>query len=339
MPAPRIALDAFGGDDCPAVELQAAAAAARAGFDILLVGEEAELSAGLLELLDAEHEAEVLARISFLQASGRIEMDDKASQAIRGKAKASMPIAFDAVLQGHADAVVSAGNSGAMLVCGLCKFGRLEGVDRPAIAATLPRRGAKGVLLDVGANVECRPEHLVQFAAMGAAFAGVELGIERPRVGLLSNGSETKKGTALTRSTDEALRGMPSADFDYVGYVEGSSLLRDQADVIVTDGFTGNVALKVLEGAALGFAEAVGPDLLPPALARHFDADTYGGAPLLGVNGVVVLAHGASTQRALLNAIKLARHFVTRDLTGVLRNAIARHASTEEAARSGLFSR
>ena len=131
---------------------------------------------------------------------------------------------------------------------------------------------------------------------------------------------------------------MPSADFDYVGYVEGTSLLADEADVIVTDGFTGNVALKVLEGAALTFSAAVGPDLLPPALARHFDADTYGGAPLLGVNGVAVLAHGASTQRALLNAIKLAHHFVTRDLTGALSSAIARHASTEQAARSGRFS-
>jgi glycerol-3-phosphate acyltransferase PlsX len=317
--------------------LHAAEAAARAGFEILLVGEERLLRRRIERQLDDDPEA--LGRISLKPASGRIEMGDKAAQAIRGKAGASMPIAFDAVVAGEADAVVSAGHSGAMLACGLFKFGRINGVDRPAIAAALPRAEGRGVLLDVGANVECRPEHLIQFAAMGSAYARIELGRERPRVGLLSNGTESGKGTSLTRAADEALRGMPSTQFDYRGYVEGGTLLRDEVDVVVTDGFSGNVALKVLEGTALSFAEAVGPDLLTPALQRHFRPDSYGGAPLLGVNGVAVIAHGASTQTALFNAIKLAAHFVAGDLTGALRDAIARHASTEEAARSGLFSR
>ena len=337
MPSPRIALDAFGADDCPSVELQAAVEAARAGFEILLVGDPEPLRAGLETLFAVDRTG--AERIRIRAASERIEMQDKPATAVRGKSQASMPVAFDAVTEGEADAVVSAGHSGAMLACGLFKFGRLPGVDRPAIATALPRLEGHGVLLDVGANVDCRPEHLVQFAAMGAAFARVEFALETPRLGLLSNGTETGKGTSLTRATDEALRGMPSTDFEYVGYVEGSGLLGGEIDVVVTDGFSGNVALKVLEGSISTFAEALGPENLPEGLRARFDAENYGGAPLLGVNGVAVIAHGASTPTALVNAIKLAHHFVERDLTRALGDAIARHANTEEAARSGLFSR
>ena len=337
MPAPCIALDAFGGDSCPQVELHAAVAAARAGIEILLVGEAARLETQLAAVPDLDPEAR--ARIRVRHASGRIEMSDRATEAVRAKSDASMPVAFDAVVAGDASAVVSAGHSGAMLACGLVKFGRIAAVDRPAIATVLPRLKGRGLMLDVGANVDCRPEHLVQFAAMGSAFARIELGIELPTLGLLSNGTELSKGTALTRATDEALRAMPSHDFEYVGYVEGTGLLSSEVDVIVTDGFSGNVALKVLEGSVAALGEAVGPDLLPEALRRHFDVERYGGAPLLGVNGVAVIAHGSSSPRALFHAIKLAKHFVERDLTGALRETVARHGPADQAARSGVFPR
>ncbi len=333
MSAPRIALDAHGSEAGSRVELQAAQALHQGGLGLVLVGDRSVLEKEAAELGLA------LEGVEWVDAPERITMADSPGRAVRRKSRASMPVAFDLVREGKADAVLSAGNSGAMLACGLFKLGRLPGVDRPAIVTALPRPRGFGVLLDVGANIDCRTAHFVQFAAMGAAYARLELGRERPTVAILSNGAESSKGTALTRAANEALAASAHDDFEYIGYVEGNGLFDPRADVIVTDGFTGNVVLKVLEGGIALFSDWLDDDARAGSLRSRFDAEAYGGAPLLGVNGVAVIAHGASNTRALVNAGKLAAHFVREGLTAALSDAIARHALDSEAARSGQFQR
>ena len=346
-----IALDAFGGDNCPAVEVDAAVAAAREGIAVILVGDRDRLAAELarhdLHDLDASGAVRGLP-LRVHHASEVITMDDTPSKVVRSKTDASMPVCFDLVKKGAAQAVVSAGNSGAMLACGLLKFGRLKGIERPAIVSSVPRQRGQCVLLDMGANVECKPINLVQFAVMGAIFARTSHGVARPRVGLLSNGTEEGKGTELTRAAHRALGAHPSADFSYAGYVEGKDLFKDRVDVIITDGFTGNITLKVLEATAVAFVEQlraavaertlskVGALLMRPTFARfkqRLDPDNYGGAPLLGVEGVTIISHGGASPRALLNAVRLAGQYSARDLTPALRVAAQAHKDLFAAAK------
>jgi len=259
-----------------------------------------------------------------------------------------MPVCFDVVRKGQADAVMSADNSGAMLACGLLKFRRIKGDERTALVTSLPTRQGWVDLLDVGANVDCRPLHLVQFAVMGAVYARWKHGKARPRVGLLSNGTEPGKGTELTRAVHRLLTEASLHDLTYVGYVEGGVLMAGDVDVVVTDGFTGNVALKVAEatgrlvahwlrGSVQGGARrSLGAMLLRSAideLRARLDPDTYGAAPLLGVDGSALICHGGASAFAIAHAIGLARRSVAEALTPRLRDALAGHAALMAAAR------
>jgi glycerol-3-phosphate acyltransferase PlsX len=294
-------------------------------------------------------------------------MEDSPGQAWRRKPDSSMRRCFDLVARAEADAVVSAGNSGAMLACGLFVLGRIDGVDRPGIITTFPLPDGTCALLDMGANVEVKPSNLAQFAAMGAEYARHSHKKARPRVGLLSNGAEAHKGTELTRGAHELLA-HPKAPlgFDYVGYVEGRDIFGGSVDVVVTDGFTGNVVLKTAEGVADTVLRVVRSTIeRPPAdsrgdrrfhalsrgaralagragalllrgsfreMKRRLDWAEYGGAPLLGVKGVVMICHGASPPRAIKNAILGARTFIQTGLMAALREAITRQARVWEPA-------
>jgi glycerol-3-phosphate acyltransferase PlsX len=269
---------------------------------------------------------------------------------VRGKKDSSMRVAFDLVKAGEADAVVSAGNSGAMLACGLFVLGRIDGVDRPGIAGSFPTLRGPCVLCDTGANVDVKAETLAQFALLGAVFAQVAHGRVRPRVGLLSNGEEEHKGTELTRAAHailEKVAAAPGCGFEYRGYVEGRDIFGGELDCVATDGFTGNVVLKASEGVAGAVSaflrEALGSSrrarlggyLLAPALRvleQKFDWAETGGAPLLGVQGVTVLGHGSSGPEALKNAIFQADRFVKEKLSERVAETIARHAPAWRAA-------
>jgi glycerol-3-phosphate acyltransferase PlsX len=295
----------MGGDRAPEEIVAGALDAASDTVAPILYGrrEQLEPLAGGLEIVHAE---EV------------VSMDEKPSDALREKRNSSLFLACRAVGEGSADAVVSAGNTGAMLAAGLVEIRRLPAVHRPAIAVVLPALGGPSVLIDAGANADARPEHLVQFAHMGAVFAEEILGVAQPEVALLSIGEEAEKGNRLVR---EAHPELAAAGLRFRGNVEGRELLAHAADVVVCDGFTGNMALKLMEGTIRTTLETfraevtasvrgkLGGLLIRPAaraLRRRLDPDTYGGAYLLGLRGLVVIAHGNSSRRALANAIALA---------------------------------
>jgi glycerol-3-phosphate acyltransferase PlsX len=258
-------------------------------------------------------------------------MDEKPTDAVRGKPNSSLVVACRAVGERQADAVVSAGNTGAMLAACLLEIRRIPGVRRPAIAVTIPARRGPSVLLDSGANADARPEDLVQFAHMGAVFAEEILGVANPEIRLLSIGEEAEKGNQLTLDAHQLLAS--STDLNFAGNAEGHELLSGAADVVVTDGFTGNVALKVTEGTIRSLLEGlreeitatvagkVGGLLIRQAARRlreRLDPDTYGGAYLLGLRGLAVIAHGNSSRRAIANAIRLAARGVENDVVGRL---------------------
>ena len=300
---PRIAVDALGGDRAPGEVVAGALEAAADGIDVRLFGP-AGLDTGGLPLVEA---------------ADRIEMGAKPAEAVRAKPNSSLVAAVRAVGAGEADAVVSAGNTGAVLAAGLLHVRRLPGVLRPAIAVPIPTRHGPSVLIDGGANADSRPEHLVQFALMGSIFAEQILGLESPTVRLLSIGEEPEKGDQLTIEAHELLRDDSNVRFE--GNAEGRDLLRGAANVVVTGGFTGNLTLKLLEGTISELLEALreeisstargklGGLLIRPAARRlrtRLDPDTYGGAYLLGLRGLAVIAHGNSGRRAVGNAIRLA---------------------------------
>ncbi len=343
MATARIALDAFGGDNCPRAEVQGAVEAARTGVEVVLVGDREAIADELRK--HSDHEG---LPIAIHHAPDRITMDDHPGKAVRAKPEASMPMAFELVRRGEAAAAMSAGNSGAMLACGLFKYRRLRGVDRPAIVASLPNRDSFTTVLDVGANVECRPINLVQFAVLGAAFAAFRHGIARPRVGVLANGSEEGKGTELTRIVHQLLEAHPVGSFSYAGYAEGAGLFDGTFDVVVTDGFTGNVALKVAEATGRLIAgwlrnavtssvvHKFGALLLRGAfgqLRSRMNPDTYGAAPLLGVDGVAFLCHGGATPFAIATALRLAQRTIHEDMMGAVTAALAEAAPLCAAAR------
>ncbi|PRQ07044.1 phosphate acyltransferase PlsX [Enhygromyxa salina] len=352
----RIGLDGFGSDRRPDPEIEAAVRAAKDGLGVELVGDRAVLDAKLAEL------AALPEGISVAHAPDQIEMDESPARAVRGKPRASLCVAIDRLAAGHVDAVVSAGNSGAILAAALLRLGRLPGVDRPAIATSFPSTstpGGRTVLLDAGVNVQCKVLNLVQFAVIGAAFSRVETGVVRPRVGVLANGTEVAKGTALTQGTHELLShdlARRSDAFEFIGYVEPGQLFGDSCDVAVTDGWTGNVLLKLAEAAMHAWPAMLRAALADPAtsprgvqgehsiaaaiepalqgVARRLDPESHGGAPLLGVDGAVMICHGAARPRAIQNALLGARRSAESGLTQAVASAIEGHAKLFELARN-----
>jgi phosphate acyltransferase len=315
----RIAVDAMGGDRGPEEVVAGALEAAADGVAPVLVGPSGLDTHGL----------------ELIEAPDVIAMDEKPTEAVRAKPNSSLVVACRSVGEGKADGVVSAGNTGAMLAACLLELRRLPGVRRPAIAVTIPGRTGPSVLLDSGANADARPEDLLQFGHMGAVFAEEILDIRNPRVCLLSIGEEAEKGNQLTLEAHELLA---ASSLNFRGNTEGRDLLGGAADVVVTDGFTGNVALKLVEGTIRNVLDAfrseitataggrLGGLLIRPAarrLRKRLDPDTYGGAYLLGLRGLAVIAHGNSSRRAIANAVRLAARGVEHDVAGRLAQRLA----------------
>lgn len=324
-----IAVDAMGGDHAPVPEVHGAVAAVReADLEVVLVGDETAVRA---ELERAGGTG--LAAITVRHASEVVTMDDHPGRVFRQKRDSSMRVAFDLVKSGGAHAVVSAGNSGALLGHGLFVLGRVDGLERPGIVSVLPTRAGTLVLCDTGANVEVKPTMLAQFGILGAHYDRIAHGHARPRVGLLSNGTEPSKGTELTRAAHEVLLQVaahPDVELEYLGYVEGSALFSGGIDVVATDGFTGNVVLKLAEGLAEAMVGIVADHLqgsgeAVASLSRAVDYRERGGALLGGVNGVVMICHGRSDASALKNAIRAADAEVSGGLVERLATSIARH--------------
>ena len=315
-----IAVDAMGGDFAPRHVVDGALAAAR-HFDlgVALVGPRAHLDAELRRHDDVDP-----GRLRIVEATDIVAMTDSPSAALRRKPNASIKVAAEIVARGEASALFSAGHTGATVMAAYAAFGTLPGVDRPALAATIPTRRRPAILLDVGASVECRPQHLLQFAIMGSVYARVVFGLDSPRVGLLSIGEEASKGNELTREAHRLLKTSPLA---FIGNVEARDVYSGNADVIVCDGFTGNVALKISEGLvdvvetllrdelSSTITMRVGSLLTRRALRRfkrRVDYSEYGGAPLLGLAGVTIVGHGRSSAKAVRNAVALAYRFASQ---------------------------
>jgi phosphate acyltransferase len=327
----RIAVDAMGGDHAPQ-EIVAGVLLAAGEFDatILLVGDEARVRP-LLRGPAAD-------RVKVVHAPEAVAMDLMPSTAIRSCERTSLGVAVNLVKQGDADAVVSAGNSGAFLAIAMIKLRTIEGVSRPAIATVWPALNGPTVLLDSGANVDCRPEWLEQFAIMGSAYAKAVLNVPEPRVGILSVGEERSKGNQLVL---EAARLLEVAPVKFIGNVEGGDLFHNVADVIVADGFVGNVVLKTGEGLFADLAHVMrdtllggglltklGTAMLAPALKRlrkRFDYETYGGAPLLGLRGNCIVTHGRASRNAVKHAIGAAVQEVNHDVVGKISELTAAH--------------
>jgi phosphate acyltransferase len=326
-----VAVDAMGGDAAPRVAIDGAVAAARHfELGVALVGPQAALEREIARHPDLDP-----ARVRLVDAPEMIGMEEPPAASLRRKPKASIKVAADLVARGEAAALVSAGHTGATVMAAYGAFGMVSGVDRPALAATIPTRQRPAILLDVGASVECRPQHLLQFAVMGTVYARVALGIEAPRVGLLSIGEEATKGNELTRDAHRLLKTAPLA---FIGNVEARDVYSGKADVIVCDGFTGNVALKISEGLvdvmesllheelSTTVTMRVGSLLTRRALRRfrrRVDYSEYGGAPLLGVGGVTIVGHGRSSAKAVRNAIAMAYRFAEGGFIHRVRDEIA----------------
>ena len=327
----RIAVDAMGGDHAPDTMVDGAVAAARhLDAELLLVGARDRVEAALLP-----HGPSGRQRVRVVDAPELVEMTEAPAAALRRKRRASVRVAAECVAKGEALALVSAGHTGATVMAAYSAFGTLAGVDRPALATTIPTRRSPAVLLDSGASVECRPQHLLQFAVMGGVYARVVLGTTRPRVGLLSIGEEANKGNELTREAHRLLKQSP---INFVGNVEGREIYSGAADVIVCDGFTGNIVLKTSEGlvetveSLLGdelqgtFSSQVGYLLSRRAFRRfrrRVDYSEYGGAVLLGVAGLAVACHGRSSAKAVRNAIAMAYRFASGDFIQRVEREIA----------------
>ncbi|HEU5070760.1 MAG TPA: phosphate acyltransferase PlsX [Verrucomicrobiae bacterium] len=328
----RLAVDVMGGDHGCGVVIDGLRRAFEADLEIsavLLVGNERDIQTELSRAGLTDR------RIQIIHTTEVLTMDDNPLEGIRKKKDSSMVRAIELVRNDKADAVISPGNTGA-LVAGSMKLGRLPGVERPAIACRMPSRSRDFVLLDAGANAVAEPTHLAQFAVMGSLYAREILGHERPRVGVLSNGSEESKGNDLTR---EAARLCGLLDLNFIGYVEGFDLFDDAVDVVVTDGFTGNVVLKTAESLSSTIAGLLKQQLTATpmrkvgaalargafkALKQRLDPEVYGGAVVLGLNGVVIKAHGSSRARAIANALRVAAQEIKHDLNKTLAAQIAR---------------
>jgi phosphate acyltransferase len=327
-----IALDAMGSDKAPRPEVDGALQAARHyGVRVLLVGRESQIRAEL-----ARHTGLSDLPVEIVHASEVIGMGDKAAQAVRSKRDSSIRVGLRLVREGRASGFVTAGNTGAAMATAKMVLGALPGVDRPSLAAVFPTAlGTAAILLDVGANVDCKPDNLAQFAVMGEIYCRQMLGIRRPRVGLLSIGEEETKGNELTREAFQLLKLMP---LNFIGNVEGRDLYSGKVDVIVADGFVGNVALKTSEGVAnlvryvlkeslrATITRQVGYLLSRSAFAefkKRFDYSEYGGAPLLGVKGACIITHGSSNANAIKNAIRVTAEFAQRNINAAIEKELA----------------
>jgi glycerol-3-phosphate acyltransferase PlsX len=336
----RIVLDAMGSDHAPGVDVEGGVRAARRfgvrsdareGVEILMVGRQDQLSAEL-----SRYDTKGLP-ISIVHASQVVAMDEQPSHAVRSKPDSSMVVGMKLLRGGEGDAFVSAGHSGGVLAAAIAsagRIGRIKGVMRPALSAAFPAPQGTTLVLDIGANTDCRPEWLVQFALMGSVYCRRVLGVESPRVALLSNGEEDIKGNQVVKEAHQLLSGL---HMNYVGHIEGKDLTTGMVDVIVADGFVGNVALKTSEGIAKTILTSLrseiqrrplsvlGALLARPALkatAKLLDYREFGGAPLLGVNGVVIVGHGRSDALAIENAIRVAIEMVRADVVGTIRDDI-----------------
>jgi phosphate acyltransferase len=325
----RIVLDAMGSDAHPRPEVQAAVEAARLfGDEIILTGQ-----APRLEPLLKELGGESLP-VRVVHAPEVLEMSDKAAESARRKSANSIGAGIELLKNGEADAFVTVGNTGGAMASGLFTLGRIRGIKRPALTALFPVKNGKCVVLDIGANTEVKPEYLLQFALMGSIYAQKVLGLDAPRVGLLSNGEEPGKGNTLVKETYPLLE---KSGLNFIGNVEGKELFGGEADVVVTDGFTGNILLKSSEAVAKlitdiirqelmsSFRTKMGGLLAKPAFSKikqMMDPGEVGAAPLLGIDGLVFVGHGRSDSRAVLNGIRVARQAVQADLLQALRSAI-----------------
>jgi len=342
----KIVLDAMGGDHAPGVVIDGAVMAAREyGLEIVLVGREETIRTEL-----ARHDTTGL-KLPVVQASQVVEMEEH-TEAVRRKSDASMVVGMRLVRDGQADAFVSAGNSGAAMAAAILRgigMGRIRGIRRPALATYYPVAPTPVLLLDVGAQADCKTEYLLQFAQMGAIYAERVMGISNPRVGIVSNGEEADKGSMLVRDTYPLLE---AGGLNFVGNVEGKDVAKGMADVVVTDGFTGNVMVKLTEGVVSFLFKYIKGELtgggwnkfalvlmvpglvltlpgwllLAPTLrriARRVDYAEYGGAPLLGVDGVVVIAHGRSNAKAIKNAVRQAKQAVEGEMVAAIKDGLA----------------
>lgn len=330
----RIAVDAMGGDHAPGVVVEGAVQAARAlGLEIVLVGRQEVVHAEL-----AKQDTAGLA-LTVHHASEVIDMDEHPAAAVRAKKDASMVVGMDLVRQHEADAFFTAGNSGGALAAALFRLGRLRGIQRPALSSIFPSQTPQGhaLLLDIGVNADCKPEYLLQFAIMGSAYAERVLGVSNPRVAIVSNGEEEGKGNQLVQDTVPLLR---ASGLNFVGNAEGKDIPWGLADVVVTDGFTGNVIIKLAEGVVRFLLDTIreeitrstvtkiGALLAKPAfneVRRRLDYREYGGAPLLGVEGVVLIGHGRSDSLAIRNGIRMAAQTVENGVLDAIRQGMIRY--------------
>ena len=343
----RIALDAMGSDTCPEPEVAAAAEAVNLfGDEIFLIGPVEQLKPRL-KSINANFD-----KIILVDAADTITMEDKGMalvlKAKRPNSKTSMAVGIDLVKSGSADAFITAGNTGGAMTTAYFRLGMIPGAERPALAGTFPVRTGFCIVLDIGANPDCKPEHLLQFAMMGSVFANKARGISNPRVAILSNGEESGKGNELVRNTYPLLA---HSGLNFIGNVEGKELFGGLADVVVTDGFTGNILLKSSEAVAKLITDTLkvemkkspvrmlGAALAKPAftsIKKMMDPGETGAAPLLGIDGLVFIGHGRSDAHALVNAIRVARQAVAVDLMGATREAItmALHAAPSGAEKA-----
>jgi len=338
-----VALDAMGGDHAPAVTVEGAieAVTETQDLDVILVGKEADIRR---HLDDRRYPP---GRISIHPSGDAVPMDESPSYAIRRRKDSSIAVAVDLVREGRAAAVVSAGHSGVTMAMSLIKLGKTEGVDRPAIATIMPTLKEPFVLVDAGANVDCEPNNLLEFAIMGSAYSSALFDIEGPRVAILSIGEEDSKGNELTK---EAFRLIRETSLNFIGNVEGKEVYAGEADVVVCDGFMGNVTLKVSEGLAEAIYKMLRKEissrilgilgylLMKPALRKfkqRTDYAEYGGAPLLGINGTSIISHGRSSARAIKNALKVAAKLAGKRLHENIAHEISRQKKREEAIVEG----
>jgi glycerol-3-phosphate acyltransferase PlsX len=326
----RVALDAMGGDNAPDAIVEGALSAVRNGVEaeIVLVGDGYRLT-GYLDKLGASH-----GEVEIVHAGDSVEMDEKATFAFRRKQDSSVAVAARLVRSGKAQALVSAGNTGAVVSTCLLTMGRLRGASRPAIASFFPSLGGVVILIDAGATVDAKPKWLAEFAVMGSVYASHMLGKTDPRVGLLSIGEEPGKGNKQVVSAHQRLE---KADINFIGHVQGHEMMAGNVDVIVTDGFTGNVVLKFAEGVERvvkqmmkrdmkGPRAALGGLLIKPSMRKffsRFDYVEYGGAPLLGLRGMVIICHGGSSAHAIARAVEVAAHAVRVGVNKRIREALA----------------
>lgn len=328
----KLAIDAMGGDNAPKEIVLGAVKAVETfpDIEITLIGDESQM-AGYLKSHD---------RIKTIHTDEVILGTDEPVRAVRRKKRASMVLAANEVATGQADACISAGNTGALMAAGLFVVGRMEGIDRPALAPTLPTIGGEGfLLLDVGANADAKPEHLLQYAMMGSIYSEKVRSIDKPKVGLLNIGIEEKKGNELTKHAFNLLK---DANLNFIGNVEARDLLNGAADVVITDGFTGNMVLKTIEGTALSIMKMLKSVLMKNLktklaagvlkadlyqLKNKMDYSEYGGAGLLGLKAPVIKAHGSSNAHAIESAIRQAREMVDKDVITQIKKTIEENAT------------